>query len=74
MAANTIKNTKININAIKDFVKYLEHNYKEHAKQLKESDNYDDMANSLAFLQDYEKVSNKILEVIAEYDRQAGRF
>lgn len=61
--------TAENIKAIKEFTKYLEYNYKEHTKTLKAGENYSDMENSLFFLEDYEKVSKKLVEVIEEYNR-----
>ena len=61
--------TAKNIKLIKEFTKYLEYNYKEHTKTLKAGESYSEMENSLAFLQDYEKVSRKLAEVIDEYNR-----
>ena len=58
---NNIKHTKENIKIIKDFVKYLESNFKDHSKTVKESTDYIDLENSLSFLKDYEKVSPDLL-------------
>lgn len=64
---NNINHTKENIQIIKDFVKYLDYNFKNHSKTAKTSDNYFDIENSLAFLKDYEEVSDKLIKVIADY-------
>lgn len=65
---NNINHTKENIQIIKDFVKYLEENFKDHSKTVKTSDNYIDLENSLAFLKDYERVSDQLIKVIADYE------
>lgn len=64
---NNINHTKENIQIIKEFVKYLDENFKNHSKTAKKSDNYLDIENSLAFLEDYEKVSAQLIEVINNY-------
>lgn len=65
---NNINHTKENIQIIKDFVKYLDENFKNHSKTAKTSNNYIDLENSLAFLKDYEKVSDELIKVIANYE------
>lgn len=65
---NNINHTKENLKIIKDFVKYLESNFKEHSKTVKESTNYIDLENSLAFLKDYEKVSDEFVKIIKDYE------
>lgn len=65
---DNINHTKENIKIIKDFVKYLDSNFKEHSKTAKTSNNYIDLENSLAFLKDYEKVSDALIKVINEYE------
>lgn len=65
---NNINHTKENLEIIKDFVKYLENNFKEHSKTVKASNNYSDLENSLAFLKDYEKVSDEFVKIIKNYE------
>ena len=59
--------TANNIKEIKYFVKYLENNYKAHTRNLKETTNFDDMENSIAFLKDYAEVSEALLKIINKY-------
>lgn len=65
----TINETKENIKVIKDFAKYLDYNFKNHAKQAKTSDNLSEIENSLALLKDYEKVAKELIEVIRNYQK-----
>lgn len=67
-----INKTQANIDEIKEFVKYLENNYKEHSKNAKESQRLDDLENSVLFLKDYLEVSNELVEVIKAYKKKVG--
>lgn len=59
--------TKENIKQIKDFVKYLENNYKAQTRTLKETTNFDEMENAINFLKDYNEVSSELLKIINKY-------
>ena len=67
-----INKTQANIDEIKEFVKYLENNYKEHSKNAKESQRLDDLENSVLFLKGYLEVSNELVEVIKAYKKKVG--
>lgn len=67
-----INKTQANIDEIKEFVKYLENNYKEHSKNAKESQRLDDLENSVLFLKDYLEVSNELVDVIKAYKKKVG--
>lgn len=67
-----INKTQANIDEIKEFVKHLENNYKEHSKNAKESQRLDDLENSVLFLKDYLEVSNELVEVIKAYKKKVG--
>ena len=68
----TINQTKANIKKIETFTKYLKYNFNNHSKMIKETENIDEVENSLAFLKDYAEVSEKIMEVINDYCKLNG--
>ena len=67
-----IKETNLNIRKIEGFVTYLRRNFNEHSKTFKNSENLDDLENSLAFLKDYAEVSEKLIAVIKDYCDKTG--
>lgn len=64
--------TKANIKKIEEFVKYLKYNTNEHSKNIKNPTNLEDLSNSVAFLEDYAEVSEKLVEVIKDYCQKTG--
>ena len=73
MRNNELSQTEENIKRIEGFVKYLKMNYNDHKKLAKTSQRIDEIENSLAFLKDYNEVSEKLIKVIEEYDiKMAG--
>lgn len=68
--SDTIKQTKTNIEDIREFLKYIESNNNDHEKGVnKETRTLDDIENSLLFLRDYNRVTNDLVSVIKEYER-----
>lgn len=67
-----IKETNLNIRKIEGFAVYLRKNFNEHSKQFKNSENLDDIENSVAFLKDYAEVSEKIVKIIKDYCDKTG--
>ena len=70
-----INQTAENIKRIEAFTKNLKMNFNNHKKQAKNSDNYDDIENSIAFLKDYAEVSEQLIKVIEDYSmKMAGEI
>lgn len=69
---NDINKTAENIKRIENFAKYLKANFNNHKKEAKESDNFIDIENSLAFLKDYKEISEKLIEAIEAYDMKTA--
>lgn len=70
-----INQTAENIKRIEAFAKNLKMNFNNHKKQAKNSQNYDDIENSLAFLKDYAEVSEQLIKVIEDYSiKMAGEI
>lgn len=68
--SDTIKQTKTNIEDIREFLKYIESNNNDHEKGVNaETRTLDDIENSLLFLRDYNRVTNDLVSVIKEYER-----
>lgn len=68
--SDTIKQTKTNIEDIREFLKYIESNNNDHAEGVNaETRTLDDIENSLLFLRDYNRVTNDLVSVIKEYER-----
>lgn len=72
MKTLNLKQTRENISEIKDFVKYLDNNFKQHSKQAKTRENLDDIENSVAFLKDYSEVAEQLMAVIKNYKEKTG--
>lgn len=73
MSYTTTSKAVENIKKIEEFSRYLKNNWKTHSTIVKKSDsNFDDIANSLAFITDYAEVSEKIMKVINEYCEKTG--
>lgn len=70
---NEISQTEENIKRIEGFIKYLKTNFNDHKKLAKNSNRLDEIENSIAFLKDYNEVSEKLIKVIEDYDiKMAG--
>lgn len=69
---NDINVTAENIKRIEAFVKYIKKNYNDHKRQAKSSDRIDDIENSLAFLKDYQKITDKLIKDIEEYSKETA--
>lgn len=69
---NNIETIAKDIKRIDEFMKYLKYNFKTHSKQVKQSNNIDDIKNSVAFLEDYQKVTSDIIKAIEEYSKLNG--
>lgn len=68
--SDTIKQTNKNIEDIREFLKYIENNNNDHEKGVNaETRTLDDIENSLLFLRDYNRVTNDLVGVIKEYER-----
>lgn len=64
MNYETIK-VKAQLKELKNFTQYLNNNVKEHSNLKGKS--YDEMQNSIAFMQDYAKVLDEMQKVIRAY-------
>lgn len=72
---NEIKQTQENIKRLEAFLKNLKMNYNDHKKQAKTSQHIDEIENSLAFLKDYNEVTNELVKVMEDYDmKMAGEI
>lgn len=69
---NDINKTAENIKRIEEFVKYIKKNYNDHKRQAKNSSHIDDIENSLAFLKDYQKITDKLIKDIEEYSKETA--
>lgn len=67
-----MNNLSKKIETITIFADYLERNAKEHAKIAKESDDLEEIQNSMFFLTDYNEVADKLLKIINEYADKTG--
>ena len=68
-----MNNINNNLQRVKEFTEYLEHNIKEHTKtKNSETASYDEQINSLMFLRDYEEVLKNLNKVIDEYNKKTG--
>ena len=61
-----------NIKDIKNFVEYLENNYKDHSKTALTSTNLDEIQNSMFFLADYAEVAKEFMRAIEIYSKKTG--
>lgn len=64
--------TAENIKRIEAFVKHIKTNYNDHKRQAKNSSRIDDIENSLAFLKDYHKITDKLIKDIEEYSKETA--
>lgn len=64
--------TAENIKRIEAFVKHIKTNYNDHKRQAKNSSRIDDIENSLAFLKDYQKITDKLIKDIEEYSKETA--
>ena len=68
----TYENTELNIKRVESFIKNLKMNYNDHKKNARTSNNFDDIENSLAFLKDYNEVSEQLVRVFEEYEKKTA--
>ena len=64
---NDINKTAENIKRIEAFLKNIKMNFNDHKKQAKNSKHFDEIENSIAFLNDYKEVTDKLIKDIEEY-------
>lgn len=62
-----INKTAENIKRIEAFLKNIKMNFNNHKKQVKNSKHLDEIENSIAFLNDYKEVTDKLIKDIEEY-------
>ena len=65
---NEINQTAENIKRLEAFLKNIKMNFNDHRKQAKNSSRLDDIENSIAFLKDYNEVTNELVKVMEAYD------
>jgi archaellum component FlaC len=69
---NDINQTAENIKRLEAFLKNIKMNFNDHRKQAKNSDRLDDIENSIAFLKDYNEVTNELVKVMEAYDKKTS--
>lgn len=65
---NEINQTAENIKRLEAFIKNIKMNFNDHKKQAKNSYHLDEIENSIAFLKDYNEVTNELVKVMEAYD------
>ena len=65
---NDINQIQENIKRLEAFLKNLKMNFNDHKKQAETGTRLDDIENSIAFLKDYNEVTNELVKVMEEYD------
>ena len=63
-----INQTAENIKRLEAFLKNIKMNFNDHKKMAKTSQHLDEIENSIAFLKDYNEVTNKLVKVMEDYD------
>lgn len=69
---NEINQTQENIKRLEAFLKNLKMNFNDHKKLAKTSQHLDDIENSIAFLKDYNEVTNQLVKVMEDYDKKTA--
>ena len=69
---NDINQTAENIKRLEAFLKNIKMNFNDHRKQAKNSGRLDDIENSIAFLKDYNEVTNELVKVMEAYDKKTS--
>lgn len=75
MNAKEINQTQENIKRLEAFLKNLKMNFNDHKKKAKTSEHLDEIENSIAFLKDYNEVSEQLIKVMEDYEiKMAGEI
>lgn len=69
---NEINQTAENIKRLEAFLKNIKMNFNDHKKQAKTSQHLDEIENSIAFLKDYNEVTNELVKVMEAYDKKTS--
>lgn len=69
---NDINQTAENIKRLEAFLKNIKMNFNDHKKQAKTSQHLDEVENSIAFLKDYNEVTNELVKVMEAYDKKTS--
>lgn len=69
---NEINQTAENIKRLEAFIKNIKMNFNDHKKQAKTSQHLDEIENSIAFLKDYNEVTNELVKVMEAYDKKTS--
>lgn len=69
---NEINQTQENIKRLEAFLNNIKMNFNDHKKQAKTSQRLDDIENSIAFLKDYNEVTNQLVKVMEDYDMKTA--
>jgi archaellum component FlaC len=69
---NEINQTAENIKRLEAFIKNIKMNFNDHKKQAKNSYHLDEIENSIAFLKDYNEVTNELVKVMEAYDMKTS--
>lgn len=69
---NEINQTAENIKRLEAFLKNIKMNFNDHKKQAKTSQHLDEVENSIAFLKDYNEVTNELVKVMEAYDKKTS--
>ena len=65
---NEINQTQENIKRLEDFIKNIKMNFNDHNKQMKKSTHLEEIENSIAFIKDYNEVTNELVKIMEDYD------
>ena len=65
---NEINQTQENIKRLEDFIKNIKMNFNDHKKQMKTSTHLEEIENSIAFIKDYNEVTNELVKIMEDYD------
>lgn len=69
---NENNQTQENIKRLEAFLKNIKMNFNDHKKQAKNSKHLDEIENSIAFLKDYNEVTNQLVKVMEDYDMKTA--
>ena len=69
---NEINQTQENIKRLEAFLKNIKMNFNNHKKLAKNSQHLDEVENSIAFLKDYNEVTNQLVKVMEDYDMKTA--
>lgn len=67
-----INQTQENIKRLEAFLKNIKMNFNDHKKLAKNSQHLDEIENSIAFLKDYNEVTNQLVKVMEDYDMKTA--